>query len=243
MRALVVYESMFGNTKMIAEAIASGIARHFEVATIDVGSAPTIVAGDVGLLVVGGPTHAFGLSRSSTRQSASDQAGTTVTPVTTGLRNWLEALDHPQRTVVAAAFDTRVKRRGVPGSAARAAERRIRRLGYVIAADAESFWVTGTPGPLVDGERARAEQWGSDIASRMIQGERSRAKGPQSMVRRRPLRDYEQAALIAAGGGIGLVTGLVVGGAAVVAFATVIGAATGVFFGAARQSFAHKPGA
>lgn len=164
MRALVVYESMFGNTKAVAEAIAEGIARHVDVTTVDVANAPATVAEDVGLLVVGGPTHAFGMSRRSTRQAASEQAGETVTPVATGLREWLADVSAPTTPVVTATFDTRIKRRGIPGSAARRAERQLRRLGFRSAAPATSFWVSDTPGPLLDGERSRAEQWGSDLA-------------------------------------------------------------------------------
>jgi flavodoxin len=67
MHAIVVYESMFGNTQRVAEAVAAGIAAHMTVELIEVGAAPTQIGEDVGLLVVGGPTHAFGLSRQSTR--------------------------------------------------------------------------------------------------------------------------------------------------------------------------------
>ena len=120
MRALVIYESMFGNTKTVAEAIADGIAQHLEVTTVDVGAAPTALPDDVGLLVAGGPTHAFEMSRPNTRQAAAQQAGSAATPVSTGLREWLSQLSGPSSAaVVAATFDTRVKRRGIPGSAAR----------------------------------------------------------------------------------------------------------------------------
>jgi hypothetical protein len=168
MRALVVYESMFGNTKTVAEAIGEGVARHLAVTVIDVSAAPTTLPADVGLLVAGGPTHAFGMSRRSTRQAAGQQAGSTVTPVSTGLREWLTQLAGPSASIVAAAFDTRVKRRGLPGSAARKVERRLRRLGFHSAADATSFWVSDTPGPLLDGERTRAQEWGSELAAGLL---------------------------------------------------------------------------
>ena len=64
MRARVVYESMFGNTQAIAQAVADGLAESMSVDLEEIGSAATDVAADVGLLVVGGPTHAFGMSRS-----------------------------------------------------------------------------------------------------------------------------------------------------------------------------------
>ncbi|WP_353744571.1 flavodoxin domain-containing protein, partial [Thermocrispum sp.] len=51
MHALVVYESMYGNTKAIAEAIARGLASAAQVDLVEVGSAPSTVDADV--LVVG----------------------------------------------------------------------------------------------------------------------------------------------------------------------------------------------
>ena len=74
MRALVVYESMFGNTQAIADAVADGLAARVRVDAVEVGAAPTVVGDDVVLLVVGGPTHAFGMSRQATRQDAGRQA-------------------------------------------------------------------------------------------------------------------------------------------------------------------------
>jgi flavodoxin len=74
MTVLVVFESMFGNTRAIADAVAEGLARHLPVQQVEVGRAPTVIGGEVELLVVGGPTHAFGLSRSGTRLSAAQQA-------------------------------------------------------------------------------------------------------------------------------------------------------------------------
>ena len=72
-RALVVYESMFGNTEAIAHAIAEGLSLQLAVELVEVSAAPTTLR-DVDLLVAGGPTHAFGLSRRSTRESAREQA-------------------------------------------------------------------------------------------------------------------------------------------------------------------------
>ncbi|HVM19426.1 MAG TPA: flavodoxin domain-containing protein, partial [Egibacteraceae bacterium] len=89
MRAVVVYESMYGNTKWIAESIAEGIRVHLPVEVIEVGSAPAEVAADIGLLVVGGPTHAFGLSRPSTRHDAAQRKGGSVVSDRIGLREWL----------------------------------------------------------------------------------------------------------------------------------------------------------
>ena len=167
MRALVVVESMFGNTQTVARAIADGLGTRLEVHLVDVGHGPTTVPPDLDLLVVGGPTHAFGLSRTSTRGTAAQQAGTTVTPVEAGLREWLHQLVAPSGPIVAATFDTRIKKHGIPGSAARGAAKRLSRLGIPLLAPPTSFWVTDTPGPLAEGEVARARHWGEDLAIRL----------------------------------------------------------------------------
>lgn len=164
MQAMVVYESMFGNTEKIARAIAAGLSAHMSVKAIEVGLAADEINGDVDLLVVGGPTHVFGMSRPSTREDAAKQAGHDVVSSRVGIREWLEDLPRPSRHVQAAAFDTRVRKPQVPGSAAHAAERRLRRYKYPIARRAECFWVEGTPGPLSDGELDRARRWGEELA-------------------------------------------------------------------------------
>ena len=58
--------------------------------------------------------------------------------------------------------------RRVPGSAAHAAEKRLRHHKFSIARRAENFWVEGTPGPLSDGELDRARRWGEDLASELL---------------------------------------------------------------------------
>jgi flavodoxin len=50
MTALVVFESMFGNTKLIADAVAEGVARHLPVDQVEVSTAPTVIGGEVQLL-------------------------------------------------------------------------------------------------------------------------------------------------------------------------------------------------
>jgi hypothetical protein len=165
--ALVIFESMFGNTQVIAQAVADGLARHLPVDLVEVGEAPAAVGADVELLVVGGPTHAFGLSRPGTRQSAAEQAGTGLVSARIGLREWLGGLAGGSPEVAVAAFDTRVSKPRLPGSAAAAAEKRLRRLGFRVAAKSRSFYVDGTTGPLVSGEADRARRWGEELALAM----------------------------------------------------------------------------
>jgi hypothetical protein len=162
MQAWVVYESMFGNTEALAKAVGEGLARWAEASVVAVTAAPTVVGSEVDLLVVGAPTHALSLSRPTTRASAVEQGAAPVTPADRGVREWLNDVRFAGQTAVAT-FDSRVGR--VPGSAAKAALRRLRRRGGTSVAPAESFGVAETPGPLIDGELDRARDWGVSLAA------------------------------------------------------------------------------
>ena len=162
MRALVVVESMWGNTRTVAEAVARGLGQEIEV--VDVGQAPSELPDDVGLLVVGGPTHAFSMSRSSTRHDAVER-GARGANEAQGIREWLGQLQ-PSDHVEVATFDTRVSKvKRLPGSAAKAAVKEVRRhhLGRLIGT--RSFYVNDMEGPLLDGELDRAQEWGTHLRS------------------------------------------------------------------------------
>ncbi|MEV4175974.1 flavodoxin domain-containing protein [Nonomuraea sp. NPDC049709] len=165
MDALVVYESMYGNTQQIAEAVARGLAAGMAAEAVEVGAAPALVGEDVRLLVVGGPTHAFSMSRASTRQSAAQQAGGALVSHGDGVREWLAALRTSSAGLGSAAFDTRIAKPRMPGSAAHGIAGRLRRHGVRAVVPAQSFYVTGTQGPLVEGELERARQWGETLAA------------------------------------------------------------------------------
>jgi hypothetical protein len=166
--ALVVYESSFGNTAELARAVWAGMfARRADVELVEVRAAPEHLPDGVDLLVVGAPTHAFGLSRPRTRADAAVQAGRPAEPSTIGVREWLGHLDRPGHPVHAATFDTRIQSPHVPGSAATGAGKRLRRAGYEVD-DVESFWVTGTKGPLAVGELERAREWGIHLAEATV---------------------------------------------------------------------------
>jgi hypothetical protein len=166
MRALVVYESMFGNTEKVARAVADGIGERCEVTLMEVGSAATRLPDDVSLLVVGGPTHAFGMTRASTRADAAKQAGERgVVSTARGIREWLAALE-PAPGMAAAAFDTHIDKR-IPGYASHGARRRLQAHGYDVR-DVESFKVTDTKGPLTAGEEDRAKRWGTALVGRLV---------------------------------------------------------------------------
>lgn len=164
MRVLVVYESMFGNTEAVARAVAEGLSGRMDVELHEVSTATISDRAD--LIVAGGPTHAFSLSRPSTREEAIAQ-GATRGNEGVGLREWLGDLPRATQNEAFAAFDTRVdKVRRLPGSAAAKAARIARRLGYAPAGQ-ESFYVTDTMGPLVHGELERGRAWGAQLGAQV----------------------------------------------------------------------------
>jgi len=169
MTALVIYESMFGNTQTMAQAVVGGLAEHMDVEVHEVATAPVTISDEVDLLVVGAPTHAFGMSRPSTRHDAARQSDRSLVSTGIGIREWLDQLIAPRSAIAAATFDTRVNRPRLPGSAAVSAQRRLHRLGFRIVAPAQSFRVHGTPGPLIEGEPERAHRFGERLARRHLQ--------------------------------------------------------------------------
>ncbi|WP_110182906.1 flavodoxin family protein [Nocardioides solisilvae] len=167
MSTLVVHESMWCNTRAVAEAVAEGLRERVgDVEVLDVARAPSPLPHGVDLLVAGGPTHAFSMSRASTRRDAVTK-GAEPGHEARGLREWLDALPSHDRLAVAT-FDTRVaKVRRFPGSAAKAAAKEVRRhhLGRLV--DVESFWVDDMAGPLLEGELDRARAWGASLAEHL----------------------------------------------------------------------------
>jgi hypothetical protein len=170
MRAVVVYESMFGNTHAIAEAIGEGLRdRGADVDVLPVRDADG--KGPIDLLVVGGPTHAWNMSRPTSRKSAADTAAKnselTLEPGATGpgLREWLPSMGYlPTR---AAAFDTRRKLGIISGSAARPIAGRLRASRIRPAARPRGFYVSDK-NRLLDGELARARRWGTELAESVM---------------------------------------------------------------------------
>lgn len=157
MRAIVVYESLWGNTERVAREIARELGSKLKVDVFDSDTAPEEL--DVyDLVVVGGPTHAFSMTRPSTRHGAVQSNGAPHAPER-GIREWLEGVVTPSRKVRAVSFDTRVDSPRLPGSAAKAARQELRSLGFDVATKAQSFHVHGYEGPLVDGELERAATW------------------------------------------------------------------------------------
>ena len=173
-RALVVFESMFGNTEVIARAVAEGLADKVPVRVVRA-TPDLVLEDDVELLVVGGPTHAFGMTRPATRESAGQQGASSAVSHGIGVREWLDGLG--STTCRVATFDTRVHMKGLPGSAARGVEKRLGRAGARVLAPATSFWVTSTQGPLLPGEEDRARQWGNELGLRLLLRSRTHSSG------------------------------------------------------------------
>jgi flavodoxin len=167
MSATVVYESVYGNTRAIAEAIAEGLGDAEVVAVHE--AADRVI--DADLLVVGGPTHMHSLTTTRSREIAveavREDGGGHIEPGASdgpGLRAWLRDLPHADGRK-AAAFDTRAdKSPWLTGAASRGIAKRLRHRGYDVVSR-HSFLVEDSEGPLASGELARATEWGEKLAS------------------------------------------------------------------------------
>jgi flavodoxin len=151
MQALVIFDTKFGNTHRIAEAIARGVASVAEVRVMSGDEAFSSVASGErpDIVLIGGPTQNHGPSA--------------------GFRTLVEELPATLRGVPVACFDTRY--RGpvlIMGSGAVTAAKTLARGGAEIVAPPESFFI-GRHGPLEQqslepGEIERAEAWGRAFA-------------------------------------------------------------------------------
>ena len=171
MRAVVVYESMYGNTHAVADAVRQGIAEAMEVDVLPVVDADDLRGVD--LLVLGAPTHVWGMSRPTTRRGAADAAaepgsGLVVEPgaAGAGMREWLAAM--PPTSARIAVFDTRMRGPfGLSGSAAKRIARHMRHAGHQLVDRPQGFDVS-TENELMDGEIDRARAWGAQLASKCV---------------------------------------------------------------------------
>ena len=170
MRALVVYESMFGNTRLVASNIADGLRAGYEVTVVPVAKATPELVAAADLLVAGAPTHMHGLPSPASRQRAAQTAakirgGLRLDPDAggPGLQDWLQDIDH--RDGLAAAFDTRVSGVGVfTGRASRRIAKLLKRHGYRLVAAPQSFLVC-SHNTLLDGEASWARRWGMTLGA------------------------------------------------------------------------------
>lgn len=161
MKAIVVYESHWGNTAAIARAIAEGIGP--EARALSTAEATGTATADADLIVAGSPLLGFSLPTEKTLKSLAENPGKDPTPPDLSgpsMSSWLDAL--PKGAGRAASFETRIW--WSPGSAAKAILGRLERAGYRPVATAQRFIVKGKYGPLRDGELERAKAWGAELA-------------------------------------------------------------------------------
>jgi hypothetical protein len=159
MEIAVEFESMYGVTREIADAIAEGAAQarpDASVACLRIADAEPDRVAAADLLVVGGPTHMRGMSSGMTRKMAvkiehdKEAEGGTVghglepSAEGEGLRDWFHRLPKASRGRRAAAFDTRGEGPMV-GAAAKGIASRLERHGYELVAEPEGFLIEGTP--------------------------------------------------------------------------------------------------
>lgn len=165
MKAIVVYESMFGNTHRVAQAIADGLGEVADVQLVHVPDARTLAFDDINLVVVGAPTHAHGLPSELSRKEAGRQAhqpdsGLTLEPDSAeyGVREWIES--EPALPALYAAFDTRADSfKWLTGSAATTIAHQIRRHGRTQVVEPGSFLAPDNDTDLSEIDRAR--EWGA----------------------------------------------------------------------------------
>ncbi|TET42079.1 MAG: flavodoxin family protein [Dehalococcoidia bacterium] len=144
MKALIVYDSVYGNTEKIARAVAEAITPSYEVKVVQAGEANPSELASTDLLIVGSPTHAG-----------------RPTPAIQDLLNKVPKL----QGINIAAFDTRITTKLVRvfGYAAGRIAGNLKRKGGTLIVSPEGFFVTGNKGPLKEGELERAAGWAKGI--------------------------------------------------------------------------------
>jgi len=155
MKALVIYDSYFGNTEQIAQAIGNVLGSQEDVGTLRVGNLKPEQLTGLELLIVGSPTRGFRPTAAITKRLRSIP--------TNGLSG-----------VKVAAFDTRISiadmgpailrfLAGLFGYAAKPISDRLRKKGGRLTVPPEGFLVMGAEGPLKEGELERAADWARQV--------------------------------------------------------------------------------
>lgn len=161
MDTLIVYHSVFGNTRAVVEAIAAALSEKGAVRLIEADRFSAPEPGEAELLIVGCPTHRHN--------------------VPAVVRDMFERMHRGAlRGLAVAAFDTRYHMpRWKSGSAALRVARKLRRYGGRQVVPPESFFVAAREGPLAAGEAERAWRWARAIAEGLPAG-REKAQGRRS---------------------------------------------------------------
>jgi flavodoxin len=141
MKALVIYDSNLGNTKLIAETIAGELGENTRSVSVSDVKANDLV--DVELLVVGSPIIGW--------------------KPTVHMQEFLAGLKPGQlKGIKATTFDTRVKL-FIHGDAAKEMAGKLMELGAEIVTEPMPFYVKGKEGPLFDGEVDKAKAWAKKL--------------------------------------------------------------------------------
>ena len=164
MKAIVVYESLWGNTAAVAHAIAEGIGP--DVPALSTAEATGVLMDDLDLIVTGAPLLAFRLPTENVRNNLGPHEKKAPTPPDLShpsMRSWLKTL--PEGTGRSAAFETGFT--WSPGSAPKTMLSKLERAGYAKLERGRRFIVEDTYGPLRDGELELARAWGEELANAM----------------------------------------------------------------------------
>lgn len=156
MKVLVLFDSFFGNTEKIAQAIGAALSAANTVSVQRVGSVDAADLEGVQLLLVGSPTRGF-----------------RATPATVEFLKGLPA--QKLQGMLVGAFDTRIDVNDIPspvlrfvvksgGYAAKAIARLLQKSGGKLIGQPEGFIVLDREGPLKEGELERAAQWARQFA-------------------------------------------------------------------------------
>ena len=162
MKAVVVYESLWGNTATVARAIAEGLGSDTQVFSTAQASAAVVAGAD--LIVAGAPVLGFRVP-SAQMLHMIDQSREKVAPDLSqpAMGAWLDALSPGHGRF--AAFETRIC--WSPGGSTGGIERGLESKGYGKLAKAQRFIVSGKYGPLREGELEKARAWGAELAQAM----------------------------------------------------------------------------
>ncbi len=197
MRALIVYESIFGSTRQIAEAIGEGLKAEADVQVTGVADQQTaqLVLDDFDLVLVGGPTQGWSMSWPSTRRAAPMRvqrpgSGLMLEPGAStegGVREWLASIGSLHTK--GAAFDTRINGPVLlTGRASKGIARQLSRHGLLVVAPPESFLVD-KGSHLLPGELERARIGGHALATLVDHRQRGEHPDPRCAVDR-PVRRF-----------------------------------------------------
>jgi hypothetical protein len=185
MRALVVYESLFGSARELAEAVGAGLGSSLDVRLVRADNIGAADAGPADVLVAGGPTHARPVSTQASRHDSTVWGKDTAKDLRadqpeprSGLLDWFDELD--EVPALFAAFDTRIDiPRLLTGAASVRIGRELRRRGSTPVVPPESFLVTRFAG-LKLGEAERGRRWGDLVAEAARRAQRHPSTGTAS---------------------------------------------------------------